>query len=456
MSTFVHAGTFPVTTEELFAWHARPGALERLTPPFERVRVLSREGDLRSGRVVLAVGAPPFLLRWVARHQDYLEGQRFHDVQERGPFSRFEHTHLFSPQGPASAQLEDRIVYELPGGALGAWVADGLVQRRLRRVFAFRHARLGHDLQDHAACRRGGARSVAVTGSTGLLGRELLPYLTTGGHRVLPARRGRVDPGQIGWHPDAARLEGDWDGLDAVVHLAGENVGGGLWTAARKQRIRASRWDATRHLAAAVAALPRPPRTLICASAIGVYGERGDELLTESSSPGKGFLAEIVEQWEGALEPARQAGIRVVCLRFGVVLTPRGGALQRMLPVFRMGLGGRTGSGHQWLSWVGLDDALAAIHHAITHDTLSGAVNVVAPQAVTNRTFVATLAGVLRRPASIPVPASMLRAALGEMGEALLLTSTRVAPTRLLDVGFTFRQPDLSSALCDVLGARMP
>lgn len=452
MNTFVRTGTFPVTVDELFAWHTRAGALERLIPPFERVRVLSRAGDLRAGHVELAVGPPPFALRWRARHQDYVEGQRFRDVQQRGPFARFEHTHTCQPSGPARAQLEDRIEYALPGGALAAWLGDGLVQRRLERVFAFRHARLAHDLRDHAPCRADSPRSLAVTGASGLLGRALLPYLSTGGHRVLPAGRSPVPPGALGWHTEQARLVGDWNGLDAVVHLAGENVGAGRWTAARKQRIRASRIPATHNLASALARLRQPPRVLVCASAIGIYGERGDELLTEASAPGRGFLAEVVEQWEAALEPARQAGLRVVHLRFGIVLTPHGGALQGLLPVFGLGLGGPVGAGTQWMSWVSLDDALAAVHHALVDEALSGVVNVVAPEAVTNRAFTRVLAGALRRPAWLPVPAGVVRAALGEMGEALLLTSTRVAPARLKAAGFVFRQPTLAGALYELLG----
>ena len=299
---------------------------------------------------------------------------------------------------------------------------------------------------------------VAVTGATGLIGSALVPFLRSGGHEAVPLRRASASGGPGGggeaeWDPRTGALSAEvLDGLDAVVHLAGENVAGGRWTAARKARIRDSRVDGTRRLAAALAALPRPPRTLVAASAIGFYGDRGDEALDESSAPGEGFLPEVCQAWEASAAAAREAGLRVVHLRVGIVLTPAGGALGQMLLPFRMGVGGVIGSGRQYMSWVALDDVLGGVLHALRTEDLAGAVNVVAPNPVTNAAFTKTLGRVLGRPTILPLPAFGARLAFGEMADALLLASTRVEPARLRDSGFRFGHPGLEDALRHVLG----
>ncbi|HEX7523654.1 MAG TPA: TIGR01777 family oxidoreductase, partial [Candidatus Deferrimicrobium sp.] len=256
------------------------------------------------------------------------------------------------------------------------------------------------------------------------------------------------------WDPvkrevDAAGLEG----FDAVIHLAGENVGAGRWTAARKAAIRDSRVNGTRLLCETLAGLARPPKTLVCASAIGYYGDRGEEPLTEESPPGTGFLAEVCREWEAASAPAAQKGIRVVTLRIGMVLSPKGGALARMLPLFRVGLGGVIGGGRQYVSWVALDDLPHIIHHVLQRGDLSGPVNAVAPRPVTNREFTEALGKALSRPTPLPVPAFALRLAVGgEMADALLLASGRGIPRRLEETGYRFRFPELPAALRHLLG----
>jgi uncharacterized protein (TIGR01777 family) len=247
---------------------------------------------------------------------------------------------------------------------------------------------------------------------------------------------------------DAVSLEG----LDAFVHLAGENIAAGRWTAARKEAIRNSRVMGTRLLCDALAGLSRPPKTLLCASAIGYYGDRWEDTLTEESPAGKGFLPEVCREWEAAAEPAAKKGIRVVHLRFGVVLTPAGGALARMLPPFRAGLGGTLGSGRQYVSWVALDDLPGIVLHALTREELRGPVNAVAPRPVTNREFTEALGKILSRPTFFPVPALALRVAFGEMADALLLASARVFPRRLEETGYRFRFPELHAALRHLLG----
>ena len=293
---------------------------------------------------------------------------------------------------------------------------------------------------------------IGVTGSTGLVGSALVPLLATHGHDVVGLRRYTESAkDQEGWDPNTGRVTVSDTALDALVHLAGENIAGGRWNAARKSRIRDSRVDGTRRLAETLAGQAQRPHTLVVASAIGYYGDRGDERLIESSDAGEGFLPEVCHAWEAATAPARDAGIRVVHLRIGIVLTPAGGALAQMLLPFKMCVGGVIGPGRQYMSWIALDDVLAAIRHALQTETLDGPVNAVAPQPVTNAEFTSTLGRVLRRPTVMPLPAFFARLAFGEMADALLLSSTRVQPARLEETGFTFQYPELEAALRHVL-----
>ena len=297
---------------------------------------------------------------------------------------------------------------------------------------------------------------VLVTGSSGLVGKALVQRLTAEGHGV--ARLVRTPPrdpqSEFPWDPAGGRLDPEvLEGQDAVVHLAGENISGGRWTAARRERIRASRVDSTRLLAQALAGLRRKPSVLVCASAIGYYGDRGDELLSEESGPGAGFLPDVCRAWESASRDAEAAGIRVVRMRIGVVLSGGGGALPRMLTPFKLGLGGRLGTGRQFMSWVALADLAAALTVALADDRLQGPVNAVAPSPVTNAEFTRVLAKVLARPAFFPAPAFALRLLLGQMADELLLASTRVVPRKLKEAGFQYRHPDLEGALKAALGA---
>ena len=295
---------------------------------------------------------------------------------------------------------------------------------------------------------------VLVSGASGLIGSALVPALDTGGHRVTRLVRGAGDGGgdTVRWDPDAGVIDAAaLEGVDAVVHLAGETVAG-RWTRSKKERIMESRRGGTGLLARAIAGLERPPHTLVCASAIGVYGNRGDEPLTERSDTGSGFLADVVREWEAATRPAAEAGIRVVNLRFGIVLSPRGGALGQMLTPFRLGVGGPLGSGRQYMSWISIDDVVGAIQHALVASRLSGPVNATAPEPVTNRVFSRTLGRVLRRPALLPVPPVALRLLFGQFADEGLLWGQRVLPEKLLESGYHFRHPSLEAALRHVLG----
>jgi len=301
----------------------------------------------------------------------------------------------------------------------------------------------------------GGPRlTVAISGAGGLIGSALRAFLEGRGHRVVRLVRGRAaGHGEVACDPAEGRIDAErLEGLDALVHLAGENIAARRWSPAQKRRIRDSRVQGTRLIARALAERKRPPGVLITASAIGYYGNRGDETLDESSGPGVGFLAETCREWEAQTVSAERAGIRVVLLRSGLVLSRDGGALARMLWPFRLGLGGRIGDGRQFMSWIAIDDLTRVIHHALRATDLVGPVNAVAPSPVRNAEFVRGLAATLRRPAVVPFPAFLVHLLLGEMGRELLLGSARVVPRVLERTGFRFRHRELASALEAQLG----
>ena len=294
---------------------------------------------------------------------------------------------------------------------------------------------------------------ILISGSTGLVGSALMPALQSSGHETIRLVRSsfsgtQPQKGSVIWDPVHGQLNpADLEGIDAAIHLAGENIAASRWTPAQKARIRESRVAGTRLLAETLAKLKAPPKTLVCASAIGFYGDRADQRLNEDSPAGTGFLADTCREWEAAATPAADREIRVVHLRTGIVLASQGGALAKMLTPFRLGVAGIIGSGQQYMSWISLDDLVAVISFALTKGTLRGPVNAVAPNSVTNHEFTKTLGRVLRRPTVFPMPAFAARLAFGEMADALLIASTRVEPNRLIDAGFRFRFPELEAAL---------
>ncbi|WP_442510122.1 TIGR01777 family oxidoreductase [Novipirellula sp. SH528] len=451
--------SLPVSATEAFAYHERPGALQRLTPPWEKVSLESSDESITVGsELVLKTSFAGIPLRWVARHVQYDPPHLFADTQVSGPFASWDHRHEFrDPQATdteAGSTLTDSIEYELPAGAIGNLFGNAVVQKKIESMFAYRHRITRDDL--HLASRYPSDRlRFAISGSSGLVGSNLASLLKLLGHETTPIVRSQEGSDSIAAWDAAAEIE-KFNDIDVVVHLAGKSIAGGRWTEKIKQEIRDSRVIKTRQLCESLASLEQKPKVLICASATGIYGDRGDTVLDEASSHGDDYLAEVATEWEAACQPAIDAGIRVVNARFGLVLSVAGGALEQMLLPAKM-MGGKLGSGKQWWSWIALDDVLGAIYHCVQTADISGPVNFVSPEPITNTGFTQTLGRVLNRPPLISAPAFGLRLALGEMADALLLASTRVVPGVLQRSGYTFRFTDLEAALRYSLGReRLP
>jgi uncharacterized protein (TIGR01777 family) len=447
--SLVYSSVVDAPRDEVFAWHGRSGAFTRLSPPWQPVRVVAEADSLENGRAVLAL---PGGLRWVAEHRSdsFDPPWRFVDEIGSGGLAslparvalRWRHTHDFEEVGAEATRVIDRVETPVPATAL-------------RAMFAYRHRQLADDLAAHQRAAAHGLTpvTVAVTGSSGLVGSALTAFLSTGGHRVIRlVRHGASKPDERQWNPDDPD-PGMLAGVDAVIHLAGASIAG-RFTDTHRRAIRESRIGPTRRLAEILARTTDGPATLVCASAVGYYGyDRGDEVLTEDSGRGDGFLAGVVADWEDACSPAEQAGVRVVPVRTGIVQSPRGGTLRLLRPLFSAGLGGRVGDGSQWLSWIGIDDLVDIYHRGLWDTSLSGPVNAVAPEPVRNIDYTRTLAHVLHRPAVLPVPPVGPKALLGEQGaRELACASQRVSPAGLRLAGHRFRHPELELALRHLLG----
>lgn len=427
--------------DEVFAWHARPGAMLRLIPPWQPLSARQEAASLADGTAVLAL---PGGLSWPAHHNpaEYDPPRRFVDELVVAGVKPWRHVHEFIDQGDQTTLMRDRVDAPVPAALL-------------RPMFAYRHRQLADDLlaQQDAAHHLDRPLTVAVTGSSGLVGSALCALLTTGGHRVIRlVRATATGDDERTWdpqHPAADLLAG----VDAVVHLAGASIAG-RFTASHKAAIRDSRIEPTRRLAQAAVDTPSGPTTFICASAVGFYGyDRGDELLHEDSSRGDGFLADVVADWESATAPAADAGLRVVSVRTGIVQAARGGTLRLLRPLFTVGLGGRLGSGRQWLSWIGIDDLTDIYYRALYDDRVRGPVNAVGPEPVRNTDYTAALARTLHRPAVLPVPSLGPTLLLGREGtRELAEASQRVLPTRLLGLAHRFRHQTVDDALAHQLG----
>lgn len=454
----------PATADDTFAWHARKGAIRRLSPAWGPGRVVKPAPLENGARAELEVAFGPTALKWIAEHQDVVVGEQFVDEQLEGPFKRWRHTHRFlSPENAATdaerpavpvdhCLLEDAIDYAVPLGFLGESVAGGSIARDLERLFRYRHDITEADLR---AARDIGALApqkrpltVGVTGSNGLVGGALSTYLDALGHTVIPISRAKERGGET-WSafdvPDAL------NGADAVVHLAGESLMG-RWDDRKRAKIMDSRVKGTEALIADLQRLDAPPQTFVCASAVGFYGDRADEELTEESAPGEGFLADVVRAWEAAADGAREAGWRVAHLRFGVIFSADGGALPLMALPTQFGAGGPLGSGKQYLPAVALDDVLDIALRSLCDVRADGIINVAAPEVLRQKDVAKVLGKVLHRPSFMPAPKFALRAAVGESAEEMLFASQHVRPQRLEELEHRFRCTTVEDIVRHALG----
>ena len=449
--TVVHA-----PRQIVWDWHTREGAFDRLTPPWEAMESISAPPDLSPGgrRVIRFPLLGPIKGRWIAEHTDLIEGELFADRMVRGPFKRWWHTHRLVEKGEMTI-VEDEVSYDVPMGFLGRLFGGRMVRKRIQQMFTAREKGLINDIARQMEFADAPRKRVLVVGGSGLIGSNLIPFLDGMGHDVFQlVRREPSHPRQRFWDPSNGVLDIEHlKGIDAVIHLGGVGIGDKRWTKKRKAANIDSRRDSVTLLAEKMASMDSPPEVFIVASAIGYYGDRGDENLDESSSRGNGFLPETVEMWEASADEARAASIRTIHLRSGIVMSPLGGALGRMLLPFKLGGGGPIGNGKQWFSWISMNDHIAAIQHLMMTPECEGAYNLTSPNPVRQKQFARVLGRVLRRPAFIPLPGFVLRIAFGEFARPLLLEGQKVLPNRLLQSGFEFRDSNLEESLRDILGA---
>ncbi|MCB4203397.1 TIGR01777 family oxidoreductase [Deferribacterales bacterium Es71-Z0220] len=448
-SRFIKESNFEVSVEKLFSWHERDAVIKRLTPCWESVILLSQTGRVcENPRVFFKVKAGPFWIDYVAKHVEYEKNRMFIDIQEKGPFKKYKHSHIFNRLEENVSQLKDHVEFEMPLHFLTKY----FVFNKFRRMFDYRHTITRNDI-DFLEKFNVKPMRIAVTGASGDIGRNLLPLLQTHGHKVIRLIRDKelTDEENYYWEVDTGKVYGSDLNFDAVIHLAGKPIGNKRWNDKIKGEIVKSRIDNTKKLAKFLLSLERKPRVFISASAIGYYGETGDNFVDEEGVSGNEFISYICKNWEDSANILKSS-MRVVNLRIGVVMSYCGGALNRVLPFFNTGLGVVFGKGDNYLSWVSMDDALYSILFSLYKDNISGAVNVVSPNPVRQKDYAKTLAKVLNRPQFIKVPEKVVRLLFGDMGREILLTSTRVYPKKLLDNGFKFYFPDLEYTIRHTLG----
>lgn len=439
---------------EAFDWHGGDGVVQRLTPPWIAYDKLRRHGGLEKGATTsLTLKAGPLSVPWRSVHTACVQGRGFTDTMVKGPFAFFEHTHRFEAE-EGGCLLTDSLRYRLPWAPVSHGLAGGVVDRALARMFRYRHAVTSRDMASRLAAKGEPFRTVAVSGAGGVIGSALVPWLKSQGHRVVPlVRRRAAGAHEIAWDPVRGTLEKEkLKGCDVLIHLAGENIGDGRWTPAKRERIVRSRVEGTRLLARAASQVENGPRLFLSASAVGYYGHCGDEAVTESAPCGEAFISKVCRRWEeAATENWTRPDGRLVTLRIGVVLTPAGGALAGFLPVFRAGLGGPIGRGDQFMSWVSMEDVLGALAHIMRSPAVQGPVNLTAPHPVTNRGFAQALAAGLNRRAVIGIPSAVVTGAFGTMGREVLLEGVKALPGVLEQSGYAFIHPTLGDALSELL-----
>lgn len=453
---FEHRTEVENSIEEAFAWHERKGAFRRLMPPWELAEEVRADDNLREGaQRVFRFPMGPVKMSWVAQHTGYNPPHSFEDVMLKGPFKSWHHTHNFEKTSDGKVLIHDKVKYKLPMGFLGNLVAGRMIKKRLKRMFTARELRLERDLKRHADFSHIKRKKILVAGSSGLIGRQLVAFLDTGGHDIwrLVRRTPKSNEKEISWAPDKGEINAQQlEGFDAIIHLGGAGIGDKRWSKKRLKLIEESRTISTTLLAETIAKLKNKPESFIVSSAVGWYGERGDEELDELSTPGEGFLPTTCANWEQSCQAARDAGVRTINLRTGIVLDATGGALGKMLLPAKLGAGGPIGFGKQWYSWISMDDQIYATHHLIMNDQCEGVYNLTAPNPVRQKQFAKVLGKVLKRPAFIPTPPFGIWVLFGKMGVALTTESTKVMPSKLIKSGYNFQHENLEPALRDCLG----
>lgn len=455
MPSFIKESRFSIPPEALYRYHVGPGAFSRLTPPWEPVALEGPDLGIAPGDIrTLRLGPRRLSIPWVARHEDFQEGRQFVDVMVDGPFRFWRHTHRFEPDPESGgSRLIDHIEYKLPLNL----PLSRMVTPKLQRMFTYRHRQTARDLERIAAypgpasSQPAPSLKVGITGARGLVGSALTSFLGVAGHQAFPLSRGSRVPerGALWWpEPDLEALEG----MDAVVHLAGESIAQ-LWTATVKDELYYSRVEGTKRLCRALARLKNPPKVLICASAVGYYDFDQPGPVGEWGAPGRDLLAEICRDWEAATRIAEEAGIRVCHLRVGLVVSSGGGIFGIQFPVFGLGLGAVLGGGEQMQSFIDRDDLVAAIYHLIQREDLSGPFNGTAPYPISQRVTAQALAAAVRRPLIFRVPEAPIRMVLGAQAD-LFFKGLAVLPERLIQSGFTFQAPTLWDSLVHQLALR--
>ena len=453
MPQYTKRSTLPVDVQTCFSWHERDGALERYIPPWEQINTIQRTGSIHpGGKVELIIHLGGLPIKWVSHHVEYEKSVSFKDIQHQGPFKTFIHTHKFyQKRQEHTSTLVDDITYELPGGKLGHLFQKS-IHRQLEQSFRYRHHLLHHDLTRHDSVSST-PLVIVISGASGLVGQNLVPFFTTGGHRVIQlVRRPPANPDEIYWNPAKGELDlTRLNHIDAVINLSGENIGEGRWTTKKKERILHSRINTTRLLVKKMQAMSQPPQVFLSCSAIGYYGNRGKEEMTETSPKGQDFISKVCDTWEK--EAMKAASFtRVVTLRIGVVLTPKGGALRKLLTPAQFGLGGPLGHGKQIMSWISINDLIYSFHHCLFNNKIHGAINITSPNPVTNRNLAKILGQKLKRPAILPIPSIFIKLAFGQMGREIPLASTLAIPRKLSQTGFIFSHPTLDIALNYLIG----
>jgi uncharacterized protein len=407
----------------------------------------------------------PITFKWVAKHFGYIHNLQFQDKMIKGPFKKWIHTHSFIPQEQNQCIIEDKIDYMPRFGKIGSKIIQKRIQNYLNQLFIYRERILVNDTILEKMTQEKG-KNILITGSHGLIGSSLIPLLTNvGRHKITRLERkvnnnnmgsspttNKEDKKSIFWYPEYDKLDhNELEGFDIIIHLAGENIFG-RWTDIKKQSIFNSRVGSTKLLAKSLTKLSNPPSLLICASAIGYYGDRPNEYITEDSIPGKGFLSEVCQHWEKATQDVTEIGIRVVNTRFGVVLTPKGGILQKLLSPFKLGLGITIGNKDQYISWVSIEDVIKSIFYSITNTSIKGPVNVVSPKPITNLEFSDTLKKIFNPKLSVSINQNIPKLIFGEMSKEVLSTNTYVIPKRLISTGYKFFNSELEDSLRFLLG----